>query len=146
MMKSKADVTVHTRTEFRWTIPFYLLFPYSSPYKIIKVWLKLFHFASCALSIFMHDIALSLTWARRHKIAWISTKSLKSCCWVCDFLREKCASFIPTLLLAKRLLSADWWESIGDVKCDNWQFAAGTHKSRLKKINEAIWKAMEISS
>lgn len=96
--------------------------------KMIKVWLKLFHFASHALSIFEHNMAPSLTWAWEHRIAWISTKSFKKKVllgwW---FLKEKYASFIQTLLLVKRLLSTAWWESIGDVKCDNWRFAADTY-------------------
>lgn len=86
--------------------------------KMIKYWLKLFLFASHAFSIFEHNMVLSLTRAREHRIAWISTKSLKVLLGWC-FLQEKYASFIPPLLLVKRLLSTDWWESLCDVKSDN---------------------------
>lgn len=122
--------------------------------KMIKVWLKLFHFASHALSIFEHNMAPSLTWAWEHRIAWISTKSFKKrCCWVGGFWKKNMPlSFRHFCWWSDSCLQPDGSQLAmsnvitGGSLQIHTQYILPTDQSRLKKINEAIWKAMERSS
>lgn len=87
--------------------------------KMIKDWLKLFHFASHALSIFEHNMAPSLTWAWEKQIAWISTKSFKKkgVVGLVVFARKICLfhshTFVGEASPIYRLIGVNW-------RCQMW--------------------------
>lgn len=87
---------------------------------------------------------LSLTWAGKQQICLNKHKIFKKVLlglWF--FCEKKNAPFIPTLLLVKRPPSTDWWESIADVKCDNWKLAAGTYTHRTSPGSKNKWSYLK---
>lgn len=91
-------------------------------------WLKPFSLLGCEYFQAQHD---PNAWRKHGEVCVCvgggiclnKQKIFKRCCWA----GVKYAPFILTLLLVKVLLSADWWESIADVKYDNWRVAGAPH-------------------
>lgn len=142
------------RTDFRWTIPFYLLFPHSSPYKNDQGLIEAISFCLLCFEYFQAQHGPEFYVSQGTQKCPISTKSFfKSVVGLVVFVRKICLfqshTFVGEATPIYRQMGVNW-------RCQMWKLAVccrniyciilPTDLTRLKKIKNAIWKAIEKSS